>query len=143
MTDGRLYALLPLVEKGNGAGGSLIMFQPGDGDGALPFPIRKVLYISGLRPGDVRGRHAHVATQELLVCLQGSCEVELDDGRGGRARVRLDRRDVGLLLYPHVWRTVSGFAEGTLLLAVADTEYDERDYIRDRAAFESLARTWG
>ncbi len=76
------------------------------------------------------------------MCLRGSCTVDLDDGRGARDSVRLDREDVGLLLYPHLWRTVRDFAEGTLLLAVADTEYDEKDYIRERAAFEALARQW-
>jgi len=140
-TDG-FYRLVEFGRKRGMAGGSLIMFQPGPGEGALPFPIRKVLFISDLRPEDVRGNHAHHQTQEVLVCLQGACTVALDDGRGRTAEVRLCRKDEALLLYPHVWRSVRAFAEGTLLLAIADQEYDEQDYIRDRAAFEAKARVW-
>ncbi|VGO12161.1 TDP-4-oxo-6-deoxy-alpha-D-glucose-3,4-oxoisomerase [Pontiella desulfatans] len=47
-----------------------------------------------------------------------------------------------LLLYPHVWRTFYDFEPGTVLLVVANITYDEKDYIRDRAEFERIAKTW-
>ncbi len=134
-----LYRLIPFVEKHGNVGGTLIMFQPGDRPDGLPFAIRKVLYMTDIRPGDVRGGHAHHATEEVLVCLRGACTVELDDGLGHSASVRLDRRDVGLYLPPRVWRVVRDFAPGTDLLALANLEYDECDYIRDRVAFDRLA----
>lgn len=114
------------------------MFQPGDRPDALPFPIRKVLYMTDIRPDDVRGGHAHYATEEVLVCLRGACTVELDDGLGHAASVRLERRDVGLYLPPRVWRVVRDFAPGTDLLALASLEYDEGDYIRQKDAFQQL-----
>jgi len=131
-----LYRLIQFVEKHGNVGGTLIMFQPGDRSDSLPFPIRKVLYITDIRSGDVRGGHAHHVTEEVLVCLRGGCTVELDDGRGHCASVRLERRDVGLYLPPRVWRVVRNFAPGTDLLALASMEYDERDYIRSRSEFE-------
>ena len=137
-----LYRLLTFAEERGGVGGSLIMYQPGSGPGTLPFAVRKVLFMSDLRPGDVRGRHAHFQTQEVLVCLQGGCTVDMEDGLGRQASVRLERKQQALLLYPHVWRTLREFEEGTLLLVIADAEYDERDYIRDRASFEAHARRW-
>ncbi len=135
-----LYRLIPFVEKHGNVGGTLIMFQPGDRPDGLPFAIRKVLYMTDIRPGDVRGGHAHHATEEVLVCLRGACTVELDDGLGHSASVRLERRDVGLYLPPQVWRVVREFAPGTDLLAIASLDYDERDYVRDRLAFERLVR---
>lgn len=137
-----LYHLLEFPLKHSSAGGSLVMFQPGAGRERLPFPVRKALVLSDLGPGDVRGRHAHYETQEVLICLRGSCTVHLDDGCGAHETVCLSSINQALLLYPHVWRTVDDFSEGTLLLALADVEYDERDYIRDRAAFDALARQW-
>jgi hypothetical protein len=137
-----LYRLIDLVEKHGNVGGTLIMFQPGTTPDGLPFTIEKVLYMTDIRAGDVRGGHAHFATEELLVCLRGACTVELDDGCGRRESVRIDRRDRALLLYPHVWRVLRDFAPDTELLAVAGRAYDERDYIRDRARFEELAPGW-
>ena len=142
MSDPELHRFIELVEKHGNCGGSLVMFQPGAAADALPFEIRKVLFMSDIGTGDVRGNHAHFETEEILVCLRGACTVDLDDGLGRRESVRLDRRDRALLLFPHVWRVVREFAPGTELLAVAGHAYDERDYIRERARFEELARGW-
>jgi len=47
-----------------------------------------------------------------------------------------------LLLFPHVWRTMRDFEPGTLLMVVANIQYDESDYIRDRSEFEQAAEAW-
>ncbi len=140
MSEG-LYRWIPLVEHRGRSGGTLIMLQPGPRTDAIPFQIRKVLYITDLQPGHVRGGHAHLGTEEVLVCLRGACTVELDNGRGQTAVVRLDRRDRGLYLPPRVWRVVHDFEPATDLLALASMEYDESDYIRSREAFETMAAT--
>ncbi len=137
-----LYKILEFPEKHGAVGGVLFMFQPGLAPDGLPFEIRKVLWIADVRPGDVRGGHAHYETEEVVICLRGACTIEIDDGLGRQASVRLDRRDRGLLLYPHVWRVVHDFAEGTELLILASRRYDESDYIRDRSRFEQEARRW-
>ena len=72
------------------------------------------------------------------MCLEGACTFELDDGRGATARVRLDRMDQAILLPARVWRVYRDFEPGTKMLVIADTPYDEADYIRDRAEFERL-----
>lgn len=137
-----LHRMVNLSEKRGTVGGALIMFQPGTTSEALPFEIKKVLYMTDIRAGDVRGGHAHFETEEVLVCLHGACTVDLDDGCGRRESVRLSGRDRAILLHPRLWRVVRDFAPGTDLLAVAGHAYDERDYIRDRARFEALAADW-
>lgn len=134
-----LYRLIRFVEKHGNVGGTLIMFQPGAAPDGLPFEIRKVLYMTDIRPGDVRGGHAHYETEEVLVCLRGACTVDLDDGQGRRETVRLDRRDVGLYLPPRAWRVVRDFEPATELLALASMAYDEADYIRRRETFDEMA----
>lgn len=143
-SSGELYRIIEFTARHGNCGGSLVQFQPGNGpENALPFSIAKVLYMTDIAPDDVRGRHAHHQTQEIAVCLEGACTFELDDGRGATARVRLDRTDQAILLPPHVWRVYRDFAPRTKMLVIADTPYDEADYIRDRAEFERLARgTW-
>jgi hypothetical protein len=108
-----LYTLIPFTIKHGNCGGSLIQFQPGAGpENALPFSIAKVLYMTDIAPDDVRGRHAHHRTQEIAVCLEGACTFELDDGRGRRERIRLDRPELAILLPPRVWRVYCEFAPG-------------------------------
>ena len=160
-----LYKIIPFAVKHGNCGGSLVQFQEGLAEAnALPFAIGKVLVSYDIRPDDVRGNHAHYKTEEILLALSGGCVVEMDDGRGRKATVRLSTTEIrdqkseisgltsdlrpptsdkaALLLYPHIWRVLRDFEPGTVLLVVANMKYDESDYIRDRAEFEQLAKTW-
>lgn len=153
-----LYKILKFTVKHGNCGGSLVQFQPGEGpENALPFPIGKVLVQSDMRPGDVRGNHAHYETEEIVVALRGGCTFELDDGTGAHETLRLTAADQpapgqpggaidtarhAVLLYPHVWRVFRNFEPGTILMVVADRLYDEADYIRNRAIFEQEASRW-
>ncbi|AKJ65508.1 sugar 3,4-ketoisomerase [Kiritimatiella glycovorans] len=160
-----LYRVLTFPRRRSRGGASLVQFQPGAGpDNALPFRIGKVLWTSGMDASDHRGGHAHFETEEILVCLRGGCTVILDDGKGAEDKVRLvgDRStDSGsaeerasrvvandgesihaLLLFPHIWRTLTEFAPDSQFLIVANMEYDEADYIRERDEFDRQARAW-
>ncbi len=148
-----LYRIIDFKVKHGNCGGSLVQFQQGDeAENALPFSIGKVLVSSDMRPGDVRGNHAHHETEEIVVALSGGCTFELDDGKGCKEIVQLSSNtqcqtpnaDIkpALLLYPHIWRTFYDFEPGTVLLVVANITYDEADYVRDRAEFEHLASEW-
>ena len=91
-----LYKLIHFHVKHGNCGGSLVQFQRGESpENALPFAIGKVLVMSDIRPDDVRGLHAHHATEEILVALEGGCTVEMDDGRGNTETVRLGTEEVG------------------------------------------------
>jgi hypothetical protein len=173
MKMGKLHKIIPFNVKHGNCGGNLVQFQQGDSEvNALPFSIGKVLVMSDIRTGDVRGMHAHYETEEILVALTGGCTVEMDDGKGRRESVRLSahgssgvvgRGGVGvterskashtpklpysdtqaaLLLCPHIWRGMRDFEPGTTLMVVANIKYDEKDYIRDRAEFERIAKGW-
>ena len=63
----------------------------------------------------------------------------LDDG-SRRVEVRLDDPATGLSLGPMIWREMKGFSEDCVLMVLADTVYDETDYIRDYDEFLGLAR---
>ena len=160
-----LYRIIKFKRNCGSCGGSLVQFQAGDTDAnALPFEIGKVLVMSDIRTDDVRGNHAHVETEEILVALTGGCTVDLDDGCGRKESVHLSSSEVrdqkseisnpasdlrpptsvqeALLLYPHIWRVMRDFEPGTTLMVVANIRYAEADYIRDRAEFDRLSKDW-
>ncbi len=106
------------------------MIQAGENNN-IPFEIKKVLVINGMGLKDKRGSHAHHKTSEILVVLQGGCEVELDNGNKKEVVMLQPDMSKALLLPPKIWRTLQNFHKDTILLVVADTEYDEKDYIRN------------
>jgi len=116
--------------------GKLAMFQTSlkNIEGAVPFQIKKVLSITGTKDSDKRGGHTHHKTQQILICTNGGCTVDLDDSKN-KTSVVLDKPNKGLLLYPYVWHVMRDFKENTSMLVIADTEYDEKEYIRSYEDF--------
>ena len=106
----------------------------------VPFPIRRIFYISGVPAGATRGGHAHRSCEELLVAVGGSFKVDLDDGEARRS-FELDRRDRGLYVPPMVWGELRDFSADAVCLVLASESYEESDYLRDRDAFVGAARS--
>ena len=126
---------------GNPEGDRQITFVELGADPAqsAPFAVLRVYWIHGLRAGDRRGDHAHREMQQLLVATSGSLRVELDDGQA-RREFLLDRPTRGLWVPAGLWRRIQVLADGTTLLALASTHFEESDYIRDYDAFVDFAR---
>ncbi len=106
------------------------------GTATLPFAIKRVLIMKGMASQDVRGGHTHHKTQQILFAVAGGCTVELDNGKE-KTSVVLNAFNQGVVLLPYVWHSMKDFAEGTVLLVLADTEYDEKEYIRSYEEFRT------
>jgi len=102
--------------------------------GALPFVVRRAYWIYGTMSGVSRGFHAHKQLQQLCVCVAGSVRIFLFDGLCEESVV-LDSSSQGLLIGPRLWHEMHDFSPDCVLMVFADAEYDEADYIRDRAEF--------
>lgn len=100
----------------------------------LPFDIKRVYYIYDTLPGVRRGFHAHRNLQQILVCVNGSCKIHLDNGHD-TAEVVLDDPTKGLYISNDMWREMYDFIPGTVLLVLASEYYDESDYIRNYEDF--------
>ncbi|MDR7039665.1 dTDP-4-dehydrorhamnose 3,5-epimerase-like enzyme [Methylobacterium sp. BE186] len=97
----------------------------------LPFPPRRVFFMSVDRPGTVRGGHAN-SCDEFIVVLKGSVLVEVDNG-GERAGIRLEGYDRGLWIRAGILIHLREFEAGTILLVCASELYeDTRHYDRAR-----------
>ena len=96
----------------------------------VPFNIKRVFYIYDVPTAENRGAHAHKKLEEVLICLSGSFDIELDDGQN-KNLYHLNRPWEGLYLSPMVWYAAVNFGPGTTCLALCSDKYKEDDYIRD------------
>lgn len=125
----------------------LIQFQShGDDRGSLvsleenkniPFDIKRVYYLFNTKNKVRRGFHAHRKLKQLAIVLKGSCRFELDDGNE-KIELLLDNPAQGLYIESFVWREMFDFSEDCVLMVLADSVYDEGDYIRDYEEFMRL-----
>lgn len=105
----------------------------------LPFAIKRVYYIYDTLTGVRRGYHAHKCLQQILLCVNGSCKIHLDDGHD-TAEVVLDKPNEGLYISNNMWREMYDFTPGTVLLVLASEYYDEADYIRNYDEFIKMIK---
>lgn len=100
----------------------------------VPFEIKRTYYIFNLDGNLPRGFHAHKELRQLAICVQGSCEVLLDDGTT-KEEVLLNQPNVGLLIEPYQWHVMRNFTKDCVFLVLASDHYNESDYIRDYDEF--------
>lgn len=105
-----------------------------EGQHHIPFEIRRVFYLYDVPTGEDRGAHAHKALHQFIVCLSGSFDVTLDDGKN-KSMVHLNRPWKGLHIPPMIWASEVNFDPGSVCLVLASSAYDESDYYRDYNEF--------
>ena len=103
----------------------------------IPFKVKRIYYLYDIPGGEARGGHAHYELEQLIVAASGSFDVTLDDGENKRT-ISLNRPYIGLHVKPGLWRDLSNFSSGAVLLVLASEVYVESDYIRDYQTFNQF-----
>lgn len=105
------------------ARGALISLESA-GAAALPFMVQRVFFIFDVPVNQSRGEHP-VICRELIVALQGSCEVATV--QDGVARdFELSTPTQALYIPEGVWVRLHRFSPGTLVAVAADQPYSPR-----------------
>lgn len=102
----------------------------------LPFAPTRCFFVYDVPNREVRGEHAHLELEELLICVTGEVAVAVDDGRE-RGEIVLDRPDVALHLPPMVWSRQYRYSPDAVLVVLASDPYDAGDYVRDYEDFRA------
>ncbi|MBQ7540453.1 MAG: WxcM-like domain-containing protein [Bacteroidaceae bacterium] len=96
----------------------------------IPFEIRRVHWIYDVPGGKDRGGHSYKATDEFIVALSGSFDVEISDGIT-KSVFPLNRSYYGLLVPKGYWRCMTNFSTNSLALVLSSSDFSEDDYILD------------
>ncbi|MBO4919964.1 MAG: FdtA/QdtA family cupin domain-containing protein [Erysipelotrichaceae bacterium] len=107
--------------------GKLVVIE---GNESIPFEIKRVFYIYGSDASVVRGQHANRDSQFVLINVAGTSKVRITDGKQEEI-IELNRPMMGVYIPQMVWKDMYDFSEDSVLLVLASTHYDGREYIRD------------
>lgn len=100
----------------------------------IPFEIKRIYYMYNTKKDVIRGCHAHKNLEQVLICINGSCKILLDNGIE-KETVVLDKKNLGLYIRSNTWREMFQFSKDAVLLVLASDYYDEKDYIRNYDEF--------
>ena len=97
----------------------------------IPFEIKRLFYIYKTDQNAIRGNHANRYSEFVMISISGTCWVRVNDGKGNEEEFCLDSPTKGLYLPAMLWKDMYSFSEDNILLILANTQYDETEYIRD------------
>ncbi len=107
--------------------GKLVVIEGGR---AVPFHIERVFYIYESDPEVVRGQHANRESEFVLINVAGQSKVRITDGTE-EFIVELNKPMMGVYIPRMIWKDMYDFSKDSVLLVLASTHYDGREYIRD------------
>ena len=93
----------------------------------LDFDIKRIYYIYNV-DDSTRGGHRHKTTKQAAICIAGSCEIFVNNGREQKT-FNLDSPEKCLVLETEDWHTMQNFSKNAILLVVASENFDQADYI--------------
>lgn len=128
--------MLEFPQRGDERGHLVIV----EGNQDVPFEIKRVFYIYGSDAEVVRGQHANMESEFVLINVAGTSKVKVKDGEGNEAIYCLNRPHTGIYLPTMVWKDMYDFSKDSVLLVLASTNYNPDEYIRDYSEFEKIIR---
>ena len=107
--------------------GKLVVIE---GNDSIPFDIKRVFYIYGSDATVVRGQHANRESEFVLINVAGTSKVRITDG-SEEFIVELNKPMMGVYIPKMIWKDMYDFSADSVLLVLANTHYDGKEYIRD------------
>ena len=117
-----------------GKGGLFI----GEAEKQVPFIVKRFYVINNVPDENiVRGMHAHKKLDQAIFCINGSFELNMDNGQN-KWKIFMDDPARGVLLQKMVWHSMVKFSKDCVILVVANDYYNEDDYVRNYDDFLTL-----
>lgn len=121
-----MYRMLNFADLGDERGKLVVI----EGSQDIPFDIARVFYIYGSDPTVVRGQHANRESEFVLINVAGTSKVRITDGVNEEI-VELTRPMQGVYLPKMIWKDMYDFSADSVLLVMASTHYNGKEYIRN------------
>ncbi|MGK8176590.1 sugar 3,4-ketoisomerase [Aeromonas dhakensis] len=131
-----MYEIIDLPRFGDDRGCLVAV----EGLNTIPFEIKRIYYIYDTLLGVSRGFHAHRNLKQVVICVHGSCDFVIDDGRV-RNSIRLNNPSKGLFIDGVYWREMHNFSADCVLMVMASEHYCPEDYISCYDDFLKLFRS--
>ena len=121
-----MYKILNFKDLGDERGKLVVI----EGGIDIPFEIARAFYIYGSDSTVIRGQHANIKSEFILVNVAGTSKVMITDGTK-KEIVKLDKPMKAVYIPKMMWKEMYDFSPDSVLLVLANTHYDGKEYIRD------------
>lgn len=103
----------------------------------ISFDIKRVFWTVDTPVDTIRGRHAHHETAMILIAAKGKIKVATLSKNNKANQFTLQEYNQALFIPPMCWHEMS-YSQDAVQIVLANTDYDENDYIRNKNQFIQL-----
>jgi dTDP-4-dehydrorhamnose 3,5-epimerase-like enzyme len=94
----------------------------------IPFEIKRIFYMHHILSD--RGGHAHIDTDQVVIAISGSFQIELYDG-ANQVLFNMNDPTKGLYIPRMIFIRLFNFSEDAVCLVLASTHYDIKKSFRN------------
>ena len=99
------------------------------------FIVKRCFFIRDVVKGSTRGSHSHKELKQLILCLNGSFTIHLDNG-AKKQSIIMKADNLCLFVDGRVWREMADFSDNAVMAVLCDREYRFDEVIRDYSQFK-------
>lgn len=132
-----MYRIINFKDLGDERGKLVVV----EGGKDIPFEIARAFYIYGSDASVVRGQHANRESEFILVNVAGTSKVMITDGTSKEV-VELDKPMKAVYIPKMMWKEMYDFSPDSVLLVLANTHYDGKEYIRDYDEYVEIMKSF-
>lgn len=103
----------------------------------VPFEIKRVFYMYGSDKDVVRGKHANLRSEFVLINVKGSSKIKVTDGKEEIIH-ELNVPHSGVYVPKMLWKEMYDFSEDSILLVLSNELYDRSEYLTDFEEYKKL-----
>ena len=100
--------------------------------------LKRFFIVEGVK-GQLRGKHAHKKSKQIIFCINGVCKIFLDNGKK-KSSIILTDTTLGIEVPRLVWSEQLYIKKNTKILVLTDKDYNKDDYISDYKIFKKLIK---
>lgn len=102
----------------------------------MDFEVKRSFFLTNIKGNVSRGHHSHLELNQLIICLNGTFEIVLDNGIK-QEKIKMKADDKCLYVEGRVWRHMESFSENSVMLVLCDREYRYDTVVRSYDEFIS------
>lgn len=111
-----------------------------ENDEKFNFKIKRIFYIHSNLKNYTRADHAHRITSQILICLNGSAKLILDNGKVKKS-FKMKQGSQAIYVKTGVWHILKDMSKNCMILVLCDQKYfNRKDYISSYSKFLKLYR---
>ncbi len=100
------------------------------------FTIKRVFYVKIFARNSSRGGHAHYKIIQILFNISGNLEIDYyNSANSGKVFLK---ENEGLIITPLTWVDIKSVSGDSIYIVLANDEYEESEYIRDKKQFMEI-----